>query len=128
MNAPSSNRTYPLALLFLILTCAAIVAGAIGPLLRASRFDWYEDAFELAVTTIVSAFVGSMIGIAVGVFHFNRVAGMLSGLAVGAILGPLAALLLAVGTHSIGIVAPAVFIGSAILLIVAWLIRPAANS
>jgi|GEM_PF-6919394 len=126
MNARANNRrTYPLALLFLILTAAAILAAAIGPLLRANDWAWFDNLFEFAIAFVLSALVGSALGAFIGLYHFHRWAGVLCGLAVGAMLGPLAALLLSVGAQSIGIVAPAVIIGSAILLAVAWLIRPA---
>lgn len=127
MNTPTSNRTYPLALLFLILTCAGILAGAIGPLLRTNSFDWWDNAFVVVIVAILSALVGSALGALVGLFHFDRLAGVFSGIAVGAVLGPFAVLLVVEGPKSLGIIAPAVVIGSAILLIVAWLIRPAAR-
>ena len=125
-NAPS-NRTYPLALLFLVITCAAILAAAIGPLVRANSFEWFESTFELSVAILVSIIIGSTLGALVGLYHFDRRTGVLCGIAVGAIVGPVAALLLTVNATGVGVVAPAVIIGSAILLIVAWAIRPAAR-
>jgi hypothetical protein len=127
MNTPTSNRTYPLALLFLILTCAAILAGAIGPLLRSNSFDWFDNAFAVVIAAVLSALLGSALGALVGLYHFDRLAGVFSGVAVGAVLGPFAVLLVAEGPNGLGIVAPAVVIGSAILLIVAWLVRPASG-
>lgn len=126
--APTSEnerRTYPLALLFVVLTCAAILAAAAGPLFRA--IDW-SDGFggllELVLAAVAAGLAGGALGALIGLYHFQRLNGVLCGLAVGAVLGPLAGMLMTTGAASLSSVAPAVLIGSVILLFVGSLIRP----
>lgn len=128
MNAPQSEgrRTYPLALLFLILTSAAILAAVAGPLLRG--IDWSEVGDhlpEVAIAIVVSILCGSLLGMILGLYHFHRATGVFIGAAVGAAVGPLAGLLMSVRTQSLLPLVPTVFIGSAILILVAWFARPA---
>jgi hypothetical protein len=123
--AKQNHRTYPLALLFLILTSAAILAAVAGPLLRA--IDWEDataDVPYVLIVALVSIACGGLLGMIVGLYQFHRLPGALAGLAIGSALGPLAALLLNLGSHGLVTLLPAVLIGSGILLIVAWFTRP----
>lgn len=125
-SPPQQNRrTYPLALLFLILTSAAILAAVAGPLLRA--IDWEDatsDVLYVLIALLISIACGGLFGMIIGLYQFHRLPGALAGLAIGAALGPLAALLLNLGSHGLIALLPAVLIGSGILLFVAWFTRP----
>jgi integral membrane sensor domain MASE1 len=128
MNAPQSEdrRTYPLALLFLILTSVAILAAVAGPLLRG--IDWSkvgDNLPEVTIAIVVSVLCGCLLGMILGLYHFHRATSVLIGAAVGAAVGPLAGLLMSVGSQSLLPLVPTVFIGSAILIMVAWFARPA---
>jgi hypothetical protein len=125
-SPPKQNRrTYPLALLFLILTSTAILAAVAGPLFRA--IDWEDagaDVLYVVFLALISIACGGLLGMIVGLYQFHRLPGALAGLAIGSALGPLAALLLNLGSQGLGALLPAVLIGSGILLIVAWFTRP----
>lgn len=129
MTNPSDTegrRTYPLGLLFLILTSAAILAAVAAPLLRA--IDWNEvgDHLPEVLGAMVGCVLGGcLLGMIMGLYHFHRSTGVLIGLVVGAAIGPLAGLLVSVGAQSLMSLAPALLIGSVILILVAWAIRPA---
>ncbi len=119
------RRTYPLGLLFLILTATALLAGVAAPLLRA--LDWNDVGANLP--RLLAAMVGCMLGgcllsMMMGLYCFHRSTGVLVGLVVGAAVGPLAGLLVSVSTQSLLSLAPALAIGSVILVLVAWAIRP----
>lgn len=127
-NLPDTEgrRTYPLGLLFLILTAAAILAGVAAPLLRA--LDWNDVVAALPqvlAATMICVLAGCLLGMLMGLYCFHRATGVLIGIAVGAVIGPLAGLLVTVGAKSLLSLAPALVIGSVILILVAWAIRPA---
>jgi predicted lipid-binding transport protein (Tim44 family) len=124
-NTPDTEgrRTYPLGLLFLILTSAAILAAVAAPLVRA--IDWNNIGDPKVLAAIFGCIMGGcLLGMIMGLYCFHRSTGVLIGLAVGAAVGPLAGLLVSLGTESLMSLAPALLIGSIILILVAWAIRP----
>lgn len=121
----SSRVTFPLALLFVIVTGAAVIAALIGPLLRDVEWDELEFGPTLGLL-LVATVGGSILGGLLGLFQYNRLLGVAVGLWVGGMIGPVALLLTTVPTSKISAVVPAVCIGSGILLLIAWLIRPPA--
>jgi hypothetical protein len=128
MPDPVASRrvTFPLALLFLVVTGAAIIAALIGPLLR--DIDWSEVEIENVVGGLIASVIGgSILGGLLGLFQYNRLVGVAVGLCVGATIGPVALLVTTVPTSKVSSVVPAVCIGSGILLLIAWLIRPPAQ-
>lgn len=129
MTNPSEQegrRTYPLGLLFLILTSAAILAAVVAPLVRAIDWNDVSAHFPEVLAAMVGCVVGGcLLGMLMGLYSFHRSTGVPIGLAVGAAVGPLAGLLVGVGAQSLMSLAPAVLIGSVILILVAWVIRPA---
>ncbi len=127
MNDPvSTRRTYPLALLFLILTSSAVLAAVAAPLIQGLDIENVFDSLPELIGVLLGSMIGGAImGLNLGLFQFHRLSGVICGLLVGAVIGPLAALLMTVQTSKISALVQAVLIGSAILLLVAWLIRPA---
>lgn len=124
---PSNRVTFPLALLFVILTGAAVIAALIGPVLRDVDYaELLRDPLP-AIALLMGATIGGVaLGAMLGLFQFNRLLGVIVGASVGGLIGPVAILLTTVPTSKINSVVPAVCIGSAILLFIAWLVRPPA--
>lgn len=119
----SSRVTFPLALLFVIVTGAAVIAALIGPLLR--DIEWNEVEIENVIGGLIATTIGgAILGGLLGLFQYNRLLGVAVGVGVGGTIGPVALLVTTVPTSKISSVVPAVCIGSGILLLIAWLIRP----
>ncbi|WP_425614831.1 hypothetical protein NA78x_004710 [Anatilimnocola sp. NA78] len=121
-ESTKSGRAFPLSLLFLILTACAVMAAAVAPLVRdVDLLDPPEYLPAMLAGLLAGAFVGSMIGL----FQFYRLQGVLWGMGIGGGLGMTVGLIARIPIDRAGALIQAVMIGSAILLITAWLIRPA---
>lgn len=125
---PSSRRvTFPLALLFVIVTGAAVIAALIGPILRDIDFgELAEEPAQVLMLLLGMSIAGTILGALLGLFQFNRLLGVAVGAWVGGMIGPVALILMTVPTEKVSSVVPAVCIGSVILLLIAWLVRPPA--
>ncbi|QDU29860.1 hypothetical protein ETAA8_49760 [Anatilimnocola aggregata] len=124
MNDPlaTNRRTFPLSLLFVMLTGFAVMAAAAAPLFRDLDL---EDSPEYLGAMVGGLVAGALLGIIIGLFQFHRGWGVLYGSAVGSGIGMIAGLMTRVSPDRVGALIQAVVIGSGILLITAWLIRPA---
>lgn len=123
---PSTSRvTFPLALLFVIVTGAAVIAALIGPILRDINFgELAEEPVQVLLLLMATSIAGTILGALLGLFQFNRLLGVAIGAWVGGVIGPVALLLMSVPAEKVSSVVPAVCIGSGILLFIAWLVRP----
>ena len=88
----ANRRVYPLSVLFIVTAGCAIVAALMTPLLRAVG-DGQVGLLEAGLIAIWGSGFGMAIGGVVGLYHFRRMRGLLWGLVtgmfVGAALGPL---------------------------------------
>lgn len=124
--APSNRRTYPLSLLFLVLTCAAVLAAVAAPMLRTLNGKDLVASLPTVIAAIfISMLCGALLGMIIGLYQFDRKAGVICGLLVGSGIGPLVGLLLTVRREHVGSLMQVVIVGSAIIVLIAWLIRPA---
>jgi len=120
-DSSHNRQAIPLSLLFLIITGCAVMAAALSPLTRDLDLDEPE---QYLTSMFGGALAGVVLGGLIGLFQFHRLAGVLWGVAIGAALGFMAGLMMRVPVAQTTTLIQAVLIGSAILLVTAWLIRP----
>lgn len=127
-SPPRGRQTFPLALLFLVCTVAAVMAAVVRPLVDVDRWDdMFGGIVGIAIAFIGSVLCGCLIGVIVGLFQFHRSTGVICGAAIGALLGPIAALLLTANSSALQALIPTILIGSVVMLVVAWFTRSAAR-
>jgi hypothetical protein len=89
-NQSSPSRGYPLSSLFLLVTASGVVLAMVTPIVRGP-----QDAglTELLIASLAGGGVLSLLGVFLGLFHYSRWRGVLSGVllggALGLLLGPL---------------------------------------
>ena len=78
----TTQRGYPLSLLFLVTTICAVMAGGIQLAVRhRTSMGSSENGIGLG------AILGAMVGLIVGIWHVNRNIGMMVGVGVGGCVG-----------------------------------------
>jgi hypothetical protein len=83
-NLPASSRGYPLSALFLLVTASGVVLAMVTPIFRGPREAGWT---ELLIASLVGGVALSLLGLFLGLFHYSRWRGMLSGILLGGVLG-----------------------------------------
>ena len=91
-SSGENRRVYPLSVLFLVTAGCAIFSALLTPLLRALA-GGTVGFFDASVTSMGGGLFGGFLGGMVGIYHYRRgrglIWGLLVGLSMGALLGPL---------------------------------------
>lgn len=89
-NRSSPSRGYPLSALFLLVTASGVVLAMVTPIFRGPQ---EAGLTELLIASIAGGVLLSLLGLFLGLFHYSRWRGALSGVllggALGLLLGPL---------------------------------------
>jgi hypothetical protein len=83
-NPSSPSRGYPLSALFLLVTASGVVLAMVTPIFRGPQEAGWT---ELLIASIAGGVVLSLLGLFLGLFHYSRWRGMLSGVLLGGVLG-----------------------------------------
>lgn len=126
-GATRASGGYPLIALFLVITACGVVAALIGPAIR-SVADGKIGVVDALLSAGIGSIVGTVIGGAVGVFHYRRARGFGWGLLVGAVIGLFAGPLVLVPRESFGTVVTLSFAGSVVILLISAAFRISARS
>ncbi|MCU0874975.1 MAG: hypothetical protein MUE50_21805 [Pirellulaceae bacterium] len=89
MSAANSNpsppsRGYPLSALFLLVTASGVVLAMVTPVFRGPQEAGWT---ELLIAAIAGGVALSLLGLVLGLFHYSRWRGVLSGMLLGGVLG-----------------------------------------
>jgi len=83
-NPATPSRGYPLSALFLLVTASGVVLAMVTPVFRGPQEAGWT---ELLIASIAGGVLLSLVGLLLGLFHYSRWRGVLSGGLLGAVLG-----------------------------------------
>jgi hypothetical protein len=125
MSAANSNpsppsRGYPLSALFLLVTASGVVLAMVTPVFRGPQEAGWT---ELLIAAIAGGVLLSLVGLLLGLFHYSRWRGVLSGGLLGAVLGLLLGPLIFASPASLPLVLASSLGGAVVIVVVAAVAR-----
>lgn len=121
-DTPPLTRGFPLAALFVIVTASAVLIAPIAPVMR-DLSAGKRDGESLLVALLIGGVVGALLGAIWGAIQFQRWHGLPLGGLIGAPVGVIAGLMFLISPQEIASVALAMIAGSAIIVILAVVLR-----
>ena len=121
-NGKPLRQGYPLSALFLLIAASSVVLGMVAPLAR-GRAAYGVGGLEVGGAVTTGAVVLMAVGLLIGLFHHARLSGVGWGLLIGFFLGSLFGPMILIPPKDFPVVLTASLGGSAVVLLVAILIR-----
>ena len=119
-NPSSPSRGYPLSALFLLVTASGVVLAMVTPVFRGPQETGWT---ELLIASIAGSVLLSLVGLLLGLFHYSRWRGALSGVLLGAVLGLLLGPLIFASPASLPLVLLSSLGGAIVIVAVAAVAR-----
>jgi peptidoglycan/LPS O-acetylase OafA/YrhL len=114
------GRGYPLSALFLLVTASGVVLAMVTPVFRGPQEAGWT---ELLIASIAGGGLLSLVGLLLGLFHYSRWRGVLSGGLLGAVLGLLLGPLIFASPSSLPLVLLSSLGGAVVIVAVAAVAR-----